>query len=86
MRQGSGGKIGYGFSHLEPEVRDAWSLKRLRKAIDWAERGDPTGLYEPKPGHVAVYPDYCAKTDGRKVVVKLAGAKIKLSKRPSKTK
>lgn len=47
------------------------SEKRLLAAERCARAGHPTGLYEPKRGHVAVYPDYSAKSDGDPEIVSL---------------
>ena len=72
--QGSGGKIGYSFSHLEKAEREAASLARLEKAIDRATKGEDTGLFEPEPGHCALYPHYCNAGDGDYLAIPLAGA------------
>jgi hypothetical protein len=47
------------------------TLARLNAAARMAAQGRETGMYEPKPGHVAVYPDFCAWSDGRAVTVSL---------------
>lgn len=45
---------------------------RLRKAQRIAAQGRPHGLYEPAPGHVAVYPDHSAADDGGSIAVPLS--------------
>ncbi len=35
--------------------------------------GRPHGLFEPSPGKVAVFPDYCAERDGVPVLVPISG-------------
>lgn len=49
---------------------------RLVKAIRLANADRPTGLYEPEPGHVRVYPDYNASGSGTPIDVDLRGAKV----------
>jgi hypothetical protein len=41
--------------------------------------GREHGLYAPKPGHVAVFPDYCATSNGESVSVDLSVAEIEVS-------
>jgi hypothetical protein len=55
--QGSGGRVR--------------AIARLRSAIRQAKKGQDTGLYEPAPGHVAVYPHSTASEDGPQVNVDL---------------
>lgn len=50
------------------------SLARLQGAISRATRGLDSGIYEPKPGHAAVFPNYSARGDGKKVIVDMRGA------------
>jgi hypothetical protein len=47
------------------------SLERLQAARRLAMQGRPHGLHEPIAGHVAVFPDYCAESDGEPVHVPL---------------
>jgi hypothetical protein len=58
--QGSGGSIE--------------TLARLRGVISLATRGRDSGIYEPKPGHAAVYPNFNAHGDGKMVAVDMRGA------------
>ena len=58
--QGSGGSI--------------TTIARLQGAINRATRGHDSGIYEPKPGHAAVYPNYSAHGNGRMVTVDMRGA------------
>lgn len=62
--QGAGGPVQY--------------IDHLRKAIRQANRGRDTHLYEPAPGHVVVYPDYSAKSNGPSVAVNLKGATVEV--------
>lgn len=58
---------------------DAGNLRRIEVAIERATRGDTRrrSLYEPRPGHARVYPDYCAASNGDPVDVNLAGARVR---------
>lgn len=47
------------------------TLARLDVAAELARKRRPHGLYEPQPGAVAVYPDYCAQGDGEPYIVLL---------------
>jgi hypothetical protein len=51
---------------------------RMLAAERCARIGRPTGIYEPRPGFVAVYPDFSARDDGAPVFVKLASASWRL--------
>ena len=46
-------------------------LGQLQAAQRCALEGSPTGLYEPRPGHVCVYPDFTATDNGREFHVPL---------------
>ncbi len=48
------------------------SIERMRQAVRRAKAGHDTGLYEPKPGHVDVFPMYSAHSNGPRVAVNLA--------------
>lgn len=45
---------------------------RLERAARLAAKGRPTGLHEPRPGHVAVFPEYSADGNGEPVAVALS--------------
>ena len=47
-------------------------LERMKRAIRLAKEGRDTGLYEPHPGHVVVFPEFSAEGDGPRVAVDLA--------------
>lgn len=49
-------------------------LQGLNFAIRQATKGRDSTIYEPKPGHAAVYPDYNAAGNGRMVAVDMRGA------------
>ncbi len=55
-------------------VLDASSGPRLDTAIARARKGLPTNLYEPKPGHARVYPNYSADGNGEPLDVDLRRA------------
>jgi len=54
--------------------------KQIRRAIRAAEAGDPTGYYEPKPGHMLVWPQYSFADNGPEMNIPLAGATVRLVK------
>jgi hypothetical protein len=62
---GSGGKVS--------------TLRHLNLAIRNATQGEPTGLYEPRPGHCDLAPYYCFAGDGIREAVSLAGAKARVA-------
>lgn len=64
--QGSGGVIGSG-EH---------NLARLQTQTRRANAGEPLGIYEPRPGHVVMYPHYSAHDTGEPVEVDLRGAEV----------
>lgn len=72
--QGSGGKVGSGSAHLGVAKAGLAGLKRLRLAARAAERGDDSGLYEPKPHHAAAYPEHGGSSDGPEIAFDLRGA------------
>lgn len=51
---------------------------RLLAAERNARSGRPTGLYEPRPGCVAVYPRYSAAGDGEPEIVSLTETEWRL--------
>lgn len=61
--QGSGGTI----ASSSPEL----AQERMRAMIDQARDERPIGCYEPRPGCVAVYPDYSYLGHGKAVTVDL---------------
>ena len=60
--------------------RGAHGAKQIRRAIRAAEAGEPTGYYEPKPGHMLVWPQYSFADNGPEMVIPLAGATVRLTK------
>jgi hypothetical protein len=48
------------------------TILRLQGAARLAKEGRPHGLYEPEPGAVACFPDYCAESRGEAVLVRLS--------------
>lgn len=57
----SDGKTVAGPVHANGGMANADDLQR---AVRRHAAGKPTGLVEPKPGHVVVYPQHCAVSDG----------------------
>jgi hypothetical protein len=60
--------------------RGAHGEKQIRRAIRAAEAGEPTGYYEPKPGHMLVWPQYSFADNGPEMTIPLAGATVRLVK------
>ena len=77
--QGNGGKIGDGAAHMGRDKAGIAALRQLTKAQALAGSGSDSGLFEPVPGCVAIYPDYSAKGDGDYVEVPLDGTVFSLS-------
>jgi hypothetical protein len=78
--RGSGGMLGYAMAHCSAKDRDAESL-RILLAVQrvYARKGSQNRVYEPAPGHVAVYPDYDAAGDGEPVLVPLTGTRLTIA-------
>lgn len=68
--QGNGGVLGGD----TPRARFA-GLQALRLAASGAY---PFGGYEPKPGHVRVYPNFTAEGNGAHVDVQIVGALVEI--------
>lgn len=50
--------------------------RRVAQASRLANRGRPIGIYEPLPGHVAVYEHVTAESNGEVTFVSLMGAEV----------
>ena len=68
---GSGGMSGSGALHAGLSFAQKHALAAIRQAQRLARRGRRTHVYEPEPGCVAVYPDYCAAKNGHAAPVPL---------------
>lgn len=55
------------------------SLARLQAQIRLASKGRPLGIYEPAPGHCAMYPNFSASGNGPVVLVNLSGATVEVA-------
>lgn len=66
--QGCGGLVGAGYTTTLTRVL---ALSRMREARTAALGRHKTGLYEPKRGFCAVYPEYSAQGNGPEVLVDL---------------
>lgn len=71
--QGNGGKLGNADLYRGYDLASEAALLKLGAAIRCAMRGRDSGLYEPEPHCVAMYPDYSAESDGDSVIVPLLG-------------
>lgn len=71
--QGNGGKLGDGTAYLGAERATGAAIDQIRQVQRLHANGRPTGVYEPQPGHVALYPDWNGWGDGPPVAVPLSG-------------
>lgn len=71
--RGRGGMVGTGSLHAGYQVAAAAAATTIARSVRLATKQRDTGLYEPEPGHVAMYPDFCAESDGEPVIVPLLG-------------
>lgn len=70
---GNGGMIGSGALHAGQEIAGAQAMSVLRICRRRAVDGRDLPVFEPKQGHVAIYPDFCAATDGERVYIPIDG-------------
>jgi hypothetical protein len=78
--QGNGGMLGFAAAHRPAKERDADALETLLAVQRvYQRKGSQSRLYEPEPGHVAVYPRFSATDDGAPVAVPLAGTRFTLA-------
>ena len=71
--QGIGGKLGSSSLHAGYEHASAAATGALTRAVRRAMANEPTLIYEPEPGCVAMCPDYGADGDGEPAIVPLLG-------------
>lgn len=76
---GNGGMMGSGALHVGRERAEAQALRVLRLCQDRVADGRELPVFEPKPGHVAIYPDFCAATDGKRIYIPLAGTSFTIA-------
>lgn len=69
--QGNGGKLGDGTAYMGDELATGAAIDQIRKVQRLHADGRPTGIYEPQPGHVAIYPDWSGFGDGVPVCIPL---------------
>jgi hypothetical protein len=71
--QGSGGEIGNASLHLGQTHANKLALERLLAAQRlYRDRGQ-CFIYEPEPGHVAMFPQWSLESRGEAVLVPLVG-------------
>lgn len=70
---GNGGMIGSSTLHVGRELAERQALYVLRLCQDRVADGRGLPVFEPKPGHVAIYPHFSASTDGERIYIPLAG-------------
>lgn len=78
--QGNGGKLGSGALHAGHELAEQETRRRLEAAQRLAADGRDTGLFEPTPGHLAIYPGCNEATDGEHIAVPIAGSTFEVLK------
>mgnify|MGYP006954413309 CR=1 FL=1 len=69
--QGGSGKLGNSALYLGLAAARDIALRGLAKQVGRAKDNRELSIYEPKPGHVAIYPDYSDESDGKPVAVSL---------------
>jgi len=80
--RGNAGMVGDGIVRVLGESEARWlATLRIDIAKNRVKESRPTGLYEPEPGCVAIYPDYSATGDGDPVVIPLIGTKFSIGER-----
>jgi hypothetical protein len=80
---GNGGLIGSALSHivpLPPDLASDYIRDRLSACWHCLERGQRLPVYEPKPGCVAMYPNWSPASDGQAVAVPVRGTEFRLAK------
>jgi hypothetical protein len=73
-----GGMLGSAVLHLPKREAAQHVLGELARVQRLAARGRRTGWLEPKRGHVAMYPRFCAAEDGDRVLVPLRGTRFEV--------
>lgn len=68
---GNGGMLGDGASHLPPTKQAQIALHNLRAIQRFHKRGRDISrvVYAPLPGHLALYPEFCAASSGPMVPI-----------------
>lgn len=80
--RGVGGMLGSAALHLtNRKSAEQIAFDRLDCAQRRAERSCHSGFYEPRPGCVAIYPDFSAQGDGKPVAVPLLGTEFSIADR-----
>ena len=75
---GHGGMIGSGLLHRGLEFAAFAALSRLQKLQNWVVgSGCRPPIFEPKPGHVAIYPA-SASDDGGYIAIPIKGTKFSI--------
>ena len=70
---GNGGMIGSGALHAGYKLAGKQASRMIRLCQDCVVDGRDLPVFEPRPGHVAIYPDFCAETDGERVYIPIDG-------------
>ncbi len=68
-----GGMLGSGVIHNGYDFAGKLALDVLRLANRCAEIRASLPVFEPRRGHVAIYPDFCAESDGGRIEIPVAG-------------
>jgi hypothetical protein len=76
--QGNGGMVGAGASHLRFDEQCQVALQKINGAQRVNQRNRASGLYEPTPGHFAMYPQCNAESNGEMVSVPIRGTRFEL--------
>ncbi len=79
---GNGGMVGSGALCHGAKSAGRQALRSLRVAQSRAADGLHLPIFEPSPGHVAIYPDFSAATDGERIEIPLAGTTFSIEETP----
>ncbi len=76
--RGIGGMLGNSSLFAGGTAAGEAALNQIGRAQMLAEQGWDSALFEPVPRHVALFPDYCAASDGDYVAVPLVGTRFEV--------
>lgn len=70
---GNGGMLGSRALQAGLEIGEELALNMLRICQERDANDETIPIFQPLVGHVALYPGYCAATDGPQIDIPLAG-------------
>lgn len=76
--RGNGGQIGDASMHLGIETAREHAAEIMARVVRLRSLGRCTFVYEPEPGHVAIFREFSAKSDGPPVHVPILWTKFEV--------